>query len=302
MGDVLWGSVKSLLHFDDTPGSNSFLDEVPGVIWNNIGSPVISSTHQFDVGSGVFGSNGYIHSTVQPFYHVGLTVDYTLEFWFKVINWNPGDHTMMSLDFKNVQFGAQASGSYMQFFWEIYGSSWTTFPVTSNILTSDTNWHHIAITRNFGKTKMFVDGVLASSTDNPMPIYQTYDSYIGARGDGTVTSSGQWLIDDFRATIGHSRYNGYFVLPTQELSGPSVPLPSGWPYISGYTTEETVPRTRLVRVYSQETGKLIESTFSDLSGYFKVDVPTGELVYAVVLDNPLGSKFNASILSNILPI
>jgi len=301
MGDILWSGVKTLLHFDNTPGSNAFLDEVPGVIWNNSGSPVISASNKFDVGSGLFGSNGYISSEVKPFFGVGENTDYTLEFWFKVVSWNAGDHAMLCLDFENIQFAAQADGSFMHFFWEVYFNNWSTFSVVSSILTSDTNWHHIAITREFNTTRMFVDGVIAGSTNNPMAIHQTYRTYIGTRSEASVVPAGQWLLDDFRVTIGAARYTEYFLIPGSEAEGPPIPLPSGWPYIEGYTTEETVPRSRLVRVYSKNTGKLLASTFSDLTGHFKIDVPTGEEVYAVVLDNPLSTRINASIISKIIP-
>lgn len=65
---------------------------------------------------------------------------------------------------------------------------------------------------------------------------------------------------------------------------------------SGRTFEEGVPVSRLVRVYSRDSGTLLASVMSDGSGYFTATwVGDWEAIFVVVLDADGGNQYNALV-------
>ncbi|MCO1337174.1 LamG domain-containing protein, partial [Microbulbifer sp. OS29] len=81
----------------------------------------------------------------------------------------------------------------------------------TNILSAG-QWHHIALSRNSGITKLYVDGVAVGSwTDSTN---YTQDRYIlgGISDTDTFPGLGGWL-DEFRVTNGIGRFPDDFTPP-----------------------------------------------------------------------------------------
>ena len=86
--------------------------------------------------------------------------------------------------------------------------------ITSSSLSTST-WYHIAIVRNSGVTKMYLDGTQTGSS------YTDANNYTAGNGKlylfATDASGSQCVngyIDDFRITNGYARYTSNFTAPT----------------------------------------------------------------------------------------
>ena len=86
-----------------------------------------------------------------------------------------------------------------------------------NTTLAASQWYHIALTRESGSTKLFIDGTQAGST------YSDTTSYLGPQG-GFLTIGGlnqaftiNGYIDDLRITKGIARYTANFTAPTAAL-------------------------------------------------------------------------------------
>ena len=101
-------------------------------------------------------------------------------------------------------------------------SSGTGFgSVFSGTTSSLTNaWHHIAVSRSSGVTKIYVDGSSIASHSSAIDFSLSNPFVIGyAYSNGSGAASIQGYIQDFRVTIGKSRYTANFTPPSAPLEG-----------------------------------------------------------------------------------
>jgi hypothetical protein len=141
------------------------------------------------------------------------TDDFTIEGWLRWItngSWDGcffqiGDHTQSSgliLNLHNpnpvIRFGS--SNTYVD----------NTTTLTSN------QWYHIAVTRESGVCKIWLDGQLEGSRSTPENITATTGYILSA----TYNNSGiVGHVEDFRITKGLARYTANFTPPTASLDG-----------------------------------------------------------------------------------
>jgi len=101
-------------------------------------------------------------------------------------------------------------------------SSGTGFgSVFSGTTSSLTNaWHHIAVSRSSGITKIYVDGSSIASHSSAINFSLSNPFVLGyAYTDGSGADSLQGYIQDFRITNGLARYTANFTPPTEPLKG-----------------------------------------------------------------------------------
>ncbi len=101
-------------------------------------------------------------------------------------------------------------------------SSGTGFgSVFSGSTSSLTNaWHHIAVSRSSGVTKIYVDGTSIASHSTSINFSLSNPFVIGyAYTNGSGADSIQGWIQDFRITNGLARYTANFTPPTASLEG-----------------------------------------------------------------------------------
>ena len=101
-------------------------------------------------------------------------------------------------------------------------SSGTGFgSVFSGTTSSLTNaWHHIAVSRSSGVTKIYVDGTSIASHSNSIDFSLSNPFVIGyAYTNGSGADPIQGYIQDFRITNGLARYTANFTPPTASLEG-----------------------------------------------------------------------------------
>jgi hypothetical protein len=101
-------------------------------------------------------------------------------------------------------------------------SSGTGFgSVFSGTTSSLTNaWHHIAVSRSLGVTKIYVDGSSIASHSSAIDFSLSNPFVVGyAYTNGSGADSLQGYIQDFRVTKGYARYTANFTPPTASLEG-----------------------------------------------------------------------------------
>lgn len=94
--------------------------------------------------------------------------------------------------------------------------------ITGSALTAG-QWYHIAVSRNAGTTRMFVNGtqVGSSYTDSNnyvSPARVMLGQYMTAEGTYATASWANCYIDEFRMTKGYSRYTANFTAPTSAFA------------------------------------------------------------------------------------
>jgi hypothetical protein len=89
-----------------------------------------------------------------------------------------------------------------------------TYPLEGTINVSDGEWHHIAVTRESGVTKLWIDGYLDGSTTDMDHSYST-------NGMGILDWDSNGSIDGeiamWRFTNGTARYTAPFKTPRNML-------------------------------------------------------------------------------------
>jgi len=148
---------------------------------------------------------------------LAISGDYAIEAWFYFDAFSAIQYLF--------DYGAENGGSfnliaYVDTFRRIIVGSYIT---TSTNIVDPATWHHIAITRSSGTTRLFVDGVQVGSSGfgiNPRNIGNT--PYIGIKYDNTFPLDGR--VQDFRLTIGQARYTSGFTVPLNAFEIPEPPV------------------------------------------------------------------------------
>lgn len=214
-GDASAAQVTLHMHMNGADGATDFVDQ-KGAAYTRVLTPTVSADAKYGTGAGKFGSTGYIYSAAKPFAAVG-TGDFTVEFWVKIGALGTiGDHDYAAMDFNPIQIGLDSS---KKLHFEKYGFGWNTV-VSSVALDTSGAWTHVAIARQAGTTRMFFNGaqVAANTRLSGQDLNQVGNMIIGARaGGGTRTSTGWFLFDDVRFTVGTARYTAEFTPPAAEL-------------------------------------------------------------------------------------
>lgn len=208
-GDSQFGSVVALLHFDGTDGSTTFTD-VKGHVFTPAGNAQIDTAQsKFGGASGLFdGTGDYISTPSSADFAYG-TGDLTWELWVRLAT-TAGNQYI--LDHGSNGGTLQYNGG-LQYYNATTGTGSPLY-TTKPALTAGT-WHHIAVSRSAGTTRLFVDGVLkASGADSRN--YAAQALRFGYYGGGGFGFSGH--LDEVRITKGVARY-------TADFTPPAAPFP-----------------------------------------------------------------------------
>lgn len=222
-GDPLKAHVVALLHFNGADGSTTFVDET-GRAWFPSNVSIDNSVQLIDGGAGVFLGPASPSSLGTSKTGLAMTGDFCIEATVRLIAM-PGPGRIAAI----LSTGNLAS-NYYGFRWFVSETGQVGVYLSSNglltvdifsaagIIAAGTTYRMCAERK--GKTvRVFVDGVVvatgtfegtvALSTGTPM-------AYIGTAVDRSPTSAEQGRlhgrIDEFRWTIGASRYDGPYTL------------------------------------------------------------------------------------------
>jgi hypothetical protein len=82
----------------------------------------------------------------------------------------------------------------------------------------DNQWVHVAVTRNSGTTRLFINGNIEATLSNDTRNNTTgTNGLLIGRQLGSTTNDFNGYISDLRITKGHARYTANFTPPTNKL-------------------------------------------------------------------------------------
>ena len=91
-----------------------------------------------------------------------------------------------------------------------------TYRITGDVTTPDNTWVHVAVVRQSGTTKLYVNGTASSSTYSDSNNYSNDDLIIGENAVGSYQLHG--YISNFRMVKGTAVYTSNFTPPTSPLT------------------------------------------------------------------------------------
>jgi hypothetical protein len=225
--DYNYAQVSLLLNGDGTNGSQVFTDlsSSPKTITAYGNAQISTGTKKFGTGAMYFdGTGDYMTIPASQDWVLGTT-DFTIEMWIKTpspysnFRYGPIGQT----DTFNGRWMIRPRTGEGQLGWAHTMNGSTYADISSGLTLPNDTWCHIAVVRQSGVFKFFLDGV--KGTDNSS--YTTdslgsisYPLYIGRNvWDGNLDFPG--YIDDLRITKGLARY-------TQNFTPPTAPLPTSY--------------------------------------------------------------------------
>jgi hypothetical protein len=214
--DPYYSSVSLLLHGDGANNSTTFTDNSPSpkTVQQNFGNVISTVQSKFN-GASIFCNNSYMEYAADTDFELGGG-DFTIECWYR------GTSTIGSPGIVAKGQHENTTGAYALRFDS--GSDAVQFYIgntNSNIISGTTNvktpggWNHIAVSKDNGNTRLFINGTQEGSTYTTAYTIATGGKlHIGrfyySVNDGTVNG----YIDDLRITKGVGRYSANFSAPT----------------------------------------------------------------------------------------
>ena len=210
--DPYWANVVALLSMDGADASTTFTD-VKGHTFTAAGNAQIDTAQSmFGGASGLFdGAGDYISTPSSADFAYG-TGDFTWEGWLRL---NSGSGNQYILE-HGSNGGTISYNSILKYYNDTIGTNSVLYTGNGGISVGE--WHHIAVSRQSGTTRIFVDGGLRSSGPDAHN-YAAQDMRFGEYGGGGFSLNG-WL-DEWRITKGVARYTNNFTPPD------TYPFPRG---------------------------------------------------------------------------
>lgn len=282
--DPYWNSVVLAMHMDDTG-----LTDLKGHAVTLTGNVARSSTQsKFGGYSAAFDGSGALASVASSSDFAFGTGDFTIEFFVR-------QAVAGSPFLIDCRPNSSSNGAYITMYVD---PSWIYLYVSAAVrikgpVFSVGAWHHIALSRSSGSTRLFVDGTQAGATYADATSYISCPVNIGAAGNLVWVLNGH--IDDLRITKGVARYTSDFSVPTEAF--PNRPM-----QLSGTVKDSSGNfAARTVRAYKRSTGALSDSDTSSASdGTFALDAADDTAHYVICFDDDLNE--NALIFDNLIPV
>lgn len=209
--DPYFNSVIALLHGNGADGSTTITDNSPLALnWTRSGVTVSTAQSKFGGASLYWNGN---HNLTPPSglssYTIGTADNFCFEMWLYPTNFSA---TNFVLDFRggaSSQFLVIDSGTNGRL--RLDGTS--IGAISSPLLTIN-SWNHLAITRNSGTLRVFVNGTQGASVSdsNAWGIGGSSRPVIGNSSGGGEQFYGH--MDDIRITRGEARYTSAFTVPS----------------------------------------------------------------------------------------
>ena len=178
-------------------------------------------------------SSGHIDIAASSDFAIGAD-DFTFETWVKVDTDLTGPIRIFALD------GDTGDSSTSSVYCKINASSVTTAlgEVATSVSFNDKDFHHVAVSRSSGTTKMFVDGVQVSSVTDA-----TSYTPVASPSPRIMNDAGNITLSNMRLVKGVGLYTSAFTVPTSALTmtTETVLLTCNKPYMSAVgNTEQQV--------------------------------------------------------------
>lgn len=207
--DPFFANVVFLCHMDGSNGGTTFTD-VKGKTITRTGAT--TSTTQFKFGTAscsLSGAPQYLSLASQADFNFG-TGDFTVECWC----YQTGDQVFNGFlwDNRTTSTAGINQSCYVSNRTPLVQANSTGVITGATSIITNNVWHHVAVARVSGTTRLFVDGSQSGSNYTDSNTYIQGNLYIGASSFQNTGYTG--FIDDFRVTKGVGRYSGSFAVPT----------------------------------------------------------------------------------------
>jgi hypothetical protein len=177
------------------------------------------STAQYKYGTGSMyfdGTGDYLVSKNNNNFDFG-TGDFTVEFWINVSasgTYTQVVGTLISDTASGTwRVGNRFNSTNVLYFARGNGSGFDEFTAASNV--NDGSWHHVAVARQSGNVRIFVDGTLSNTATISGTCTSGNNLRIGYNQRDNTYITG--YIDDLRITKGYARYTSNFTPPAAAL-------------------------------------------------------------------------------------
>jgi hypothetical protein len=205
--DTNWGSVIALVQGNGNDASTVITDSSFKYTWTpSVGVKLSTAVKKYGTASIAFGASGNNANISTPGFPGMGTSDFTIEMWFySTVN---GEYWLydtrpFSVNGVYTTLHVTATTNKLAFFVSAADRITGTTTITLN------TWHHAAVSRVGGVTRLFLNGVQEGSSYTDANNYLTNTVVVGSTGAGFV---GVWqgYMDDFRVTLGVGRYTANF--------------------------------------------------------------------------------------------
>lgn len=303
--DASFANVSLLLHCDGTVGGTSFPD-------SSAAARTITATGATTQAGGKFSQGASFNGSAY------MRADASNDF-----NFGAGDFTVET--FASFASGAAGGGTYRGIFacenitvirgwlllldgdsankinFSMFSGS-TAYTVLSLAAPATNTLMHIAVARQGTNLRLFVNGVLQSTTSVGTEAINNVSGiplHVGCLYNTSVAGYHMMgLLDDIRVTKGVARY-------TADFTPPSAPFPDvGISYdISGTVRDATgALASRKIAAYREDTNALVGTTTSDATtGVYNIETPA-DTAHTLVFYPALGENLNALVRRGVLPI
>ena len=139
------------------------------------------------------------------------TSDFTLEYWYKADpNPSSGNYSYI-VDYNDDDWATRVKpdGTHQYMVGD-------TARITSTTPLCEGQWHHIAIVRSSGTSRMYINGVQEGGTYSDSTNYSFTQFYMGRRYNGTNQLYGK--VSNLRLVVGTAVYTSSFRPPTEPLT------------------------------------------------------------------------------------
>ena len=216
--DPDFANVESLCNFDGADNATTTTDNIAGASW------VIAGSADLTVADKRFGPTSitFRNATGDRAHLTGVsafgTGDFCIEGWFKCINQTSVVGWLFDMRALGTLNSVGYIGAWVHYtdgFLNLQGIGGTPV-ITGTTNVKDSTWHHFAVSRVSGTTRMFLDGTQEGSS------YADSNTYVapvapgitfGNRGYSTYNNPLDGYLDEWRVTTGSGRYSSNFTAP-----------------------------------------------------------------------------------------
>lgn len=258
--DTLFGNVVALIHFNGSDGAQSATDVSTygrTVTFGN-SAEIDTAQSQFGGSSCLFTQAGaanpsesFVSMADAAELQLGANSLYTVEAW--VLKAANNDRQVIASKYNNSGnnrewFLSAQSGNLLLNL--VANGSTVVLSMTQAHSLGDAAFHHVAFERNGDSISLYQDGTMIRSISFTSSVFNGTEAlYVGKfRSTGFDDLPWNGHIDEFRMTIGSTRYDGDYTLPTSEFpsslcvgGGPGGGTPATGDFTRAFPTYNRIP-------------------------------------------------------------
>lgn len=217
-----YANIKLLMHFDGADGASVFTDEKGHTITPHNSVFLTTDTNKFGGSCLELWQNpsGHLTSAESTDFDIG-TQDFTVEMWYFWVSGGGVAHDLFSVcgtagTWNNkFKLWKNATNHLQAIVYDSAGLA-TSFACATTVPNSE--WVHVALTRESGTYRLFQNGILVNSAT---PALITHDNEGVVIGSDYANSGSTRYIDELRFIIGTAIYSEDFTPQTEEFPSES---------------------------------------------------------------------------------